>query len=465
MVGGGIAGLVAAFELAERGAQVTVVEAGDRFGGKIATTRTGDGLVVDAGPESLLSAKPAVFELCERLGLTSRLIDARRDDQRTFVWSRGRLRPLPAGLVLGSPSRAGGLLRAGLLSPAGAARMLFDLAVPPRSHGPDESIAAFFTRRLGRQAHERVVEPLLAGIHAGDATRLSLAATFPRFADMERQHGGLVRASLATRRTRRPSPGAPTANRTPFVSFAGGMGELVEALVRVLSDRGADLVAGHRVAELTPDPRGRGYRLALDPPGTLDVDAVILATPAFVTARLVRGLAPGAAEALESIPYASTATVSLAYRTAGLGQAPQGYGFVVPRAERRPLMALTLSSNKWPGRAPPGRFLVRGYVGGMGRDGVLAGDDDQLVSLVREELATLAGISATPVHAVVHRFPRGMPQYVIGHRDRVARLRAELTPWPGLGVTGAAYGGVGIPDCIADATAAATGVLATLGTT
>jgi oxygen-dependent protoporphyrinogen oxidase len=464
VVGGGIAGLAAAFDLVERGARVTLAEAEERFGGKIATTRTEDGLVVDAGPESLLSTKPAVLDLCERLGLASRLVDARREDQRTFVWSRGRLRPLPAGLVLGSPSRAGGLVRAGLVSPPGAARMLFDLAVPPRSERADESIASFFTRRLGREAHERVVEPLLAGIHAGDASRLSLAATFPRFADMEREHGGLVRASLANRRVSRSSPEPRAPNRTPFVSFAGGMGELVEALVSVLSDRGADLKAGQRVAELRPGPRGSGYRLTLEPAGALDVDGVILATPAYVTARLLQELAPVAAGMAESIPYASTATVSLAYRIADLDRVPQGYGFVVPRVERRHLIAVTMSSNKWPGRAPAAQLLVRAYVGGMGRDDVLAGDDEQLVTLVRDELRTLAGISAAPVHREVHRFPQGMPQYVVGHRDRVARLRAELAAWPGLAVTGAAYGGVGIPDCIADATATATGVLAELAT-
>lgn len=461
VVGGGIAGLTAAYELRERGVEVTLLEAGPRFGGKIATHRTDDGLVIEAGADSFLSAKPAGLALCERLGISSRVINTRPDDRRTFVWSRGRLRPLPEGLVLGSPARAGALLRSGLLSPAGAARMVLDLAVPARRDGAEESIGAFFTRRLGREAYDRVVEPLLAGIHAGDATTLSLPALFPRFADMERDHGGLVRAALAARGDG-GGAGPPAAGHSPFVSLVGGMGELIDALVAILSSTGAHLRTGTRVAAL--EPEGNRWRLGLEDGGTLESDAVILATPAFVTAGLVRALSPPAAALLEAIPHASTATVSLAYREGGTGRAPQGYGFVVPRVEGRQLIAATWSSNKWPSRVLPGHHvIVRGYVGGVGREWVLNGTDDDLVHVVRAELRVLAGLDGTPVHTEVHRYPQGMPQYTVGHLDRVARLRAELAAWPGLAVTGAAYGGVGIPDCITDATATAAAVATALG--
>jgi oxygen-dependent protoporphyrinogen oxidase len=463
VVGGGIAGLVAAYELRERGLDVTLVEAEARFGGKIATTRTDDGLVIEAGADSFLSAKPAGLALCERLGIGSRVIDTRSEDRRTFVWSRGRLRPLPEGLVLGSPARAGALLRSGLLSPAGAARMVLDLAVPPRRDGAEESIGEFFTRRLGREAYDRVVEPLLGGIHAGDPARLSLTALFPRFADMERDHGGLVRAALAARRNGGgPGPAAP--GRSPFVSLVGGMSELIEALVAMLSSGGAELLAGRQVVELAPE--GGRWRVGLGPAGSVEADAVILATPAFVTAGLVRTLSPPAAALLETIPHASTATVSLAYRAGDTGRAPQGYGFVVPRVEGRQLIAATWSSNKWSSRVFPGRHVVvRGYVGGIGREWVLNGTDDTLVHLVRSELKALAGIDGVPVHTEVHRYPQGMPQYTIGHLDRVARIRAQLTDWPGLAVTGAAYGGVGIPDCITDATTTARAIAAALDST
>ena len=459
VVGGGIAGLTAAYELRDRGLDVTLVEAEARYGGKIHTSRTVDGLVVEAGADSFLSSKPAGLALCERLGISTRVIDSKPDDRRTFVWSRGRLRPLPEGLVLGSPARAGALLRSGLLSPAGAARMALDLAVPARRDGAEETIGDFFTRRLGREAYERVVEPLLAGIHAGDATKLSLPALFPRFADMEREHGGLVRAALAARRNGSgvPAPAAGAGGHSPFVSLVGGMGELTESLVALLSASGAQLMAGTRVIGLATD--GGGWRLTIEPGEALEADAVILATPAFVTAGLVRTLSPPAAALLDAIPHASTATVSVAYPADAIRGIPQGYGFVVPRVEARQLIAATWSSNKWPSRVIPGQhIIVRGYVGGVGREWVLNGTDDDLVHIVQAELRILAGLDGDPVHTEVHRYPQGMPQYTIGHVERVARIRAELAAWPGLAVTGAAYNGVGIPDCISDATATAAAV-------
>jgi len=477
VVGGGIAGLTAALESAEAGVAVTVVEAGGRFGGKIDTSRV-DGLVVEAGADSFLSTKPAGLELCRRLGIADRLVNSNADDRRTFVWSRGRLRELPEGLVLGSPARAWSLLRSGLLSPPGAARLVADVAVPRRRAGSEdgrsgpgggeETVAAFFTRRLGREAYARVVEPLLAGIHAGDAAALSLPATFPRFVDMERDHGGLVRAGLAGRvpkLLRRKASGGPLgpvpAGRTPFVSFPTGMAELTEALVDRLRSLGADLRPGQPVAAI--GARGDGYEVRTAGGGVLAAAAVVVATPAPVTAVLLRDLCPAAAALLEEIPHASTATVSLAYRIDDVGTAPAGYGFVVPRAEGRHLLAATWGSAKWPGRAPPGRVLVRGYVGGVGREAVLEADDDGLVHLVRAELAALAGIRGTPVHREVHRYPAGMPQYTVGHLGRVERIRQALAACPGVAVTGAAYGGVGIPDCIADAQATARAVLAGLG--
>jgi oxygen-dependent protoporphyrinogen oxidase len=391
------------------------------------------------------------------------------------VWSRGRLRELPEGLVLGSPARAWSLWRAGLLSPLGAARLAADVVVPRGDTSEEETVATFFTRRLGPEAYARVVEPLLAGIHAGDAARLSLAATFPRFLDMERDHGGLVRAALAGRLSKLPKPlrgkgslpagplgpvGPVPPGRTPFVSFQTGMAELIEALEERLRSLGVDLRAGRKVASVRA-VAGR-YEVVVDDGDALAAAAVVLATPAAVTAGLVRPLCPAAAALLDEIEHASTATVSLAYRTDDVGTPPAGYGFVVPRAEGRHLLAGTWGSGKWPGRAPTGQVLVRGYVGGVGREEVLESDDDALVHLVRAELDALAGIRGSPVHSEVHRYPAGMPQYTVGHLARVERIRAALAACAGLAVTGAAYGGVGIPDCIADALATARRTLAGL---
>jgi oxygen-dependent protoporphyrinogen oxidase len=473
VVGGGISGLSAALELAEAGLSVTVVEAADRFGGKIATNRV-DGLVVEGGADSFLSTKPAGLALVERLGISDRLVNSKAEDRRTFVWSRGQLRELPEGLVIGSPARAWSLLRSGLLSPAGAARLVGDVAIRRRSSGddgqagppaPEETVAEFFTRRLGPEAYARVVEPLLAGIHAGDATKLSLPATFPRFVDMERDHGGLVRAAIGARLPRSGGKGTPVGSvpvgRTPFVSFQTGMGELIEALEARLRSRGVELRLGQAAATIRAVDRG--YEVVLEGGGALPAVAVILATPAPVTAILVRSVCPLAATTLEEIEHASTATVSLAYRTEDVGTPPAGYGFVVPRDEGRHLLAGTWGSGKWPGRAPAGQVLVRGYVGGVGREAVLETDDEGLIHLVRAELGALAGIRGTPVHTEVHRYPAGMPQYTVGHLGRVGRIRAALAACPGLAVTGAAYNGVGIPDCITDALTTARAVVATVG--
>lgn len=503
VVGGGIAGLTAALELAENGAAVTLVESSAGLGGKIATSRV-DGLIVEGGADSFLSSKPAGLALAERLGITDRVVNSQPDDRRTFVWSQGRLRELPEGLVLGSPARAWSLLRSGLLSPPGAARLVGDVVVRRRRSDEDgragdaaeETVAEFFTRRLGPEAYARVVEPLLGGIHAGDATRLSLPATFPRFLDMERRHGGLVRATLAGRLPKlpkmpnplrrkasgRPAPhsgvrlpeysgkgtpirgsgtiGPVPAGRTPFVSFRTGMVDLIDALAGRLGALGVDVRTRAAVSAIRAVDGG--YEIVLDEGAALPAAAVVLATPAFVTARLVRSVCPPAATLLEEVEYASTATVSLAYEADDLGTPPTGYGFVVPRAEGRHLLAGTWGSNKWPGRAPAGQVLLRGYVGGVGRESVLEADDDGLVHLVRAELGALAGIRGTPVHAEVHRYLSGMPQYTVGHLARVERIRTALTACPGLSVTGAAYNGVGIPDCIADALTTARALLASL---
>jgi oxygen-dependent protoporphyrinogen oxidase len=343
--------------------------------------------------------------------------------------------------------------------------MALEIAVPARRPDPsssyDESVASFFTRRLGRQAYERVVEPLLAGIHAGDAHQLSLPATFPRFADQEREHGGLLRATFANR-PRKGAPAAPQPARTAFVSFRNGMATLPETLAGELTRAGARLLLGQRVDSIRRRPAG-GYDLGLvegaEPPAA---DAVVLATPAYVSAPLLADLCPAAALELGQIAHASTATVSLAYERAAGRRAPEGYGFVVPRAESRDIIAATWNSQKWPGRAPAGQLLLRGYVGGVGREPVLDGDDGALIDLVRRELAALGGITGEPVHTEVHRFPLGMPQYTLGHRGRVERARAALAVEGSLAVAGAAYGGVGIPDCIADATATVVSLLSRL---
>jgi len=459
IVGGGIAGLATAFALQEQAAtaefpvSTTVIEAGAGWGGKIATRRTGD-LVIERGPDSFLSQKPWALELCAKLGLTDRLINTNRLPQGACVYSRGRLRELPEGLVLFVPSKLGPFLRSGLLSWPGILRMGLDLVLPQERNKADESVASFFRRRFGAEAFERLIEPLMAGIYAGDAEQMSLRATFPRFLELERKHGSIIRGMLAGRggSAGPPRPAGPP--RSMFVTLQHGLSELVEALAARIEKQGAGLVTGRTVASMrAPSVRSKvwTYDLVMEDGGVVTADAVVLAIPAYVAARLLRPHSRPAAEKLEAIPYASTATVSLGFNRADLGPAVRGFGFIVPRVEGRDLVAATWTSLKWPHRASPSRSLLRCYVGGVGREAVLAEDDARLVERVRQDLREIAQVTAEPDVVEVARWDRGMPQYTVGHPSRLEAIQVALNPYHGLYLTGSAYRGVGIPDCIKDA--------------
>jgi oxygen-dependent protoporphyrinogen oxidase len=472
IVGGGIAGLAAAFAVQEQAAReglpiaCTVFEAGSTWGGKILTHRVED-FIIEAGPDSFLSQKPWALELIATLGLSDRLINTNEFDKKTFIYSRGQLRELPEGLVMGVPTRLEPLLRGGLISRVGMARMAMDYVLPRRRSQSDESLASFFSRRLGREAFERLVEPLMGGIYAGDAEQMSLRATFPRFLEIEQQYGSLIRGMLAGRKRAAASPsgkssfpGGPV--HTMFVTLKGGLGELVETLLTRLRQGGVEMVSSRRINAI----RVRSSRLASwtydllsEDAAPVSADAVVLATPAFVSADLVRALSPLAAGLLQQIPYASTATVSMAYRTDTLTQPPQGFGFVVPRVEGRDLIAATWSSSKWPHRAPPSHALIRSYVGGTGRERILEADDADLIRRVRQELQQMTGLVGEPTYTGVTRWPAGMPQYTVGHLDRLATIQECLDRYAGLFLVGAAYRGIGIPDCIRDGTEAAAQVI------
>ncbi len=459
IVGGGITGLTTAFSLQERATEAslplvcTLIESDRHWGGKILTQRVGD-LIIEAGPDSFLSQKPWALELCGKLGLADQVINTNVTDKKAFVFSRGRLRELPEGMVVIVPSKLGPFMKSGLVSFPGLARMGVDLVLPAKRGDEDESLASFFTRRLGREAFERLVEPLMAGIYAGDATQMSVRATFPRFVEIERQHGSLIRGMLAARRPGGPQqPGAPA--RTMFVTLDGGLSELVDTLIGRIKSQGTTLLQGEQATGLRPRgqaPAGQGYEVTLQSGATLPADAVVFATPAYVTADLIRSVSPAAAEPLSRIPYASTATISLAYDADAVGPAVRGYGFVVPRVEQRHLLAATWTSRKWAHRAPSSRVLVRCYLGGVGREALLQRDDPSLVTLVRDELAQLAGIKVAPTYTAVYRWWRGMPQYHVGHEAQLRLIDAALADRRGLFVAGAAYRGIGIPDCVRDGT-------------
>ena len=449
VVGGGISGLSAALELQDRGLEVTLIEASERFGGLIHTERIDD-LVIDAGPDSFLSSKPGGLKFVERLGLSERLVNTRSDGGGTYILHNGELKPLPEGITLLVPTQIEQIANSPLLDRAGKLRLLADYLIPARRRTEDESVASFMTRRVGRQAFENLAEPLLSGIYAGDARQLSILSTFPRLRDVERRRGGLIRGALAQRAAAK-SPASGT-EHTPFVSLTGGLAELIEGTVDALS--AAILRTGVAVTALEP-VADSGYRVRLADNSMLDADGVILATPAPVTADLMHSFATQIASELRQIPYVSSATVSMEFRKEDIAGKQLGRGFVVPRVEGRALTAVTWSSNKFAGRTPPGMALLRGFVGRAGQEEHAFLSDDDVIDLVRSDLADICGITADPVFVRVYRWHDAMPQYVVGHRARLDRIDDMLARHPSLALTGNAYLAVGIPDCITNSMAEA----------
>ncbi len=461
IVGGGISGLATAYSLLDESAKsgmpirCTILDSGSLWGGKIVTHRVGE-IVTEAGPDSFLSQKQAGLDLCLKLGLADQLINTNATSKKACVLRKGRLHDLPEGLLSFVPKQFGSFLQSGLLSWTGLARMGLECAVPPGPSTDDESLADFLRRRFGTQAFERVLEPLMAGIYAGDAEQMSLRATFPRFFELEQQYGSVVRGMMAAKKAA-SSVSSDAPKRTMFVSLKNGLADLVTALTQRLTQQGVELHLGAQAESLRVRSHEIGrwmYDLILQDGSALSAEAIVLATPAYVSAELLRPLTPIAGGLLDMIPYASTATIGMTFPRAA-ASAIEGFGFIVPRTEQRDLIAATWTSLKWPHRAPADQLLARCYVGGVGREDILRLDDDALTIKVRTELAAVCGIHAEPSYTEVNRWWKAMPQYTIGHLDRLAQLDAAVSRYPGLVLTGAGYRGVGIPDCIRDGVVAA----------
>ena len=461
VVGGGISGLAAAHRLIELSVgwpvplELVLFESRDRLGGIIATERAG-GCIIEAGPDAFLTEKPWGVALCERLGLADRLIPTRESPRRTFVLHRGRLEPLPDGFALLGPSRLGPVLRSPLLSWRGRLRLAMDLVLPRGRVDGDESVGAFVARRFGREVLDRVVQPLVSAVYTADPRAISLSATMPRFREMERRHRSIAWA-LARSATRRRDAEGSGPRWSLFVTLAGGMQDLVESLARRLPASAVRLRQG--VTAVVPSDGPRRWRVDLAGGGTMAADGVIVATPAPQTARLVAALDPDLGRLCEAIPYASSATVTLAYRRADIGHPLDGFGFVVPRSAGRAILAGTFSSVKFPDRAPEGQALLRAFLGGALQQGLLDRDDDALAAAAEQDLADVLDIRARPILIRVHRHPAAMPQYLIGHQERVSAITAQASRHAGLALAGAAYWGVGIPDCIRSGEEAAERVL------
>ncbi len=467
VVGGGIAGLAAAHRLVELdrekslGLEIILLEAAPRLGGSIATERVG-GFLVEAGPDSFITEKPWALRLCERLGIASRLISTQAAYQKVYVVHRGALKPLPEGFFLLAPTRLWPFLRTPLFSWSGKLRMACELFVPRGGADSDESLANFVRRRFGAEALERVAQPLVGGIYAADPEKLSLAATMPRFLELERRKRSIIRAmwSEQWRRSRNRQSGSG-ARWSLFVTFSGGMQEFVDALASRLPEATARV--GTPVTGLEQNATGKTWMLRTASGERFEAAAVILAAPAYRSAEIVAPLAADLAQDLKAIPYASTATVSLAYREEDFPRAPDSFGFVVPSAEARKLAACTFSSMKYAGRAPGGHLLLRAFVGGALQPSLFEDDDATMEGNVRDELAGLLGVKAEPLFSRIRRHPRSMPQYEVGHGERIRRIEGRLSGLSGLALAGSAYHGVGIADCVHSGEAAAESVLERLG--
>jgi oxygen-dependent protoporphyrinogen oxidase len=467
IVGGGISGLAAAFFLRDRGVAVTVLEGSPRLGGKLAVSEFA-GIGVDEGAEALLARRPEGTDLIGAVGLAGQLVPP--GTTAASVWSRGRLRPLPKRQVMGVPADLDELAGSGILSPPGLARARDDLRLPATARDGDVAVAGYVGARFGRELVDRLVDPLLGGVYAGRSQELSFEATLGGLAQAARRHRSLAEAAASLLPAPASPPGPPV-----FTTLAGGLGTLPAA---VAAASGATVRTGAMTRELARTAQGTGGRgegpgggweLTVGPtraPQRLAADAVILAVPARPAGRLLAGLpeAAPAAAALAEIDYASMAIVTLAYPRGAFGRRPEGSGYLVPAVDGHPVKAVTFSTVKWPHlrSAGPGLEIVRCSVGRVGEEALLQRDDAELAGLAAADLAAATGVRGAPAAVRVSRWGGALPQYAVGHLERVARIRAGVAALPGLAVCGAAYDGIGIPACIASARLAADRVLAYL---
>jgi protoporphyrinogen/coproporphyrinogen III oxidase len=454
IIGGGITGLAAAHRLSELNSgapefDVTVLEASSRLGGTIRSEHR-DEFLLEHGPDSFISEKPEALELVKRLGIESQLIETNREHRRSFIVRNGRLRPVPEGFQLLGPSRLWPFVTSDIFSWTGKARMALDLLLPRgnTNQNIDESLAQFVRRRFGREALERMAQPMVAGIYTADPERLSLRATMPRFLEMERTDRSIILGMLRRGGTQNKDEtnGTSGARYSLFLSFDRGMQTLVDELSLRLPRSSVQLNA--KVTSLRLDRHSGGWIVNTESGVSIRTDAVCIALPTYAAAQLLQETDVKLSEELKSISYASTATVNLAYHRGDIPNSLDGFGFVVPFIEKPTLIACTFSSIKFPGRAPNGFVLLRAFVGGALQPDMFALDEVQMLQRVQADLRKLLGIEKAPLFSEVNRWPRSMPQYEIGHLDRVQRIDNHLIQFPTLKLAGNAYRGAGIPDCI-----------------
>ncbi len=447
IIGGGITGLSTAYFLREAikkeelPLDLCLIESSQRLGGKI-TSEQVDGFVIEGGPDSFITQKKWGMALIQQLGLADRLVQTHPVEKSVFILSKGRLVPMPQGFNLMVPGKLLPFALSPLISFAGKARMGMELFIPKRASTEDESIASFVRRRLGEEAVQLFAEPILGGIFAGDAEKLSMKATFPQFAQLEQAHGSLIKGMLK-RQAEASTKGGPPPQWSLFVTLEEGLSSIISELRKRLDQ--VEIKIGTPVKSVLP--LESGYEVLTDNE-RITADALVITTPTYKAADWIQKWDNLLSKSLQEMTYVSTATVSLGFHKKEVPHPLNGFGFVIPRREGSSMMASTWSSTKFPGRAPENHVLIRVFLGGAYHQDILKQDDAALISIVKKELHTILGIKGNPVIARVFRWDRANPQYHVGHLDWVSKIEQQVQQHPGLFLAGAAYRGVGIPDCI-----------------
>lgn len=457
VLGGGITGLAAAHRLkeVEPSLDVTLFESSNRLGGVLQTVCK-DGYLVESAADNFITTVPWAIDLCRRIGFDDQLVPTNSGYRHAFVVRRGKLHHLPDGFVVMAPSKAWPILTTPILSSLGKLRMACEYLVPRRKQTDDESLAAFIRRRFGRETYERLVQPLVGGIYTGDPEKLSLRSTMPRFAEMEQQYGSLIRAMYKQPKRNEQGSGA---RYSMFVAPRDGMSSLVAAIAAKLPAE--SIHCGTPITDMQRSERGWTLSLLNSPDRTADFDAVIVTTPAEITARLFTKFDEKLAAELDGIHHARCSIVSLGYPREQISHPLDGFGVVVPAIERRRILSASFSSIKYPGRAPDASVLIRVFIGGDCQPELAIRSDEELLQIARDELGQLLGVRGEPALQCVSRRAAKMPQYFVGHAEKVSRMRNLLARHPGLHLAGNALDGVGIPNCIHSGEQAAEQLLST----
>ena len=460
VIGGGITGLAAAHRLVEKSqtanqsVEIVLLEASGRVGGVFGTEQIGN-YTIETGADSFITNKPGGIELAKRLGMEDRLISPNKEFQRSLILHRGETVVTPVGFNLLAPSQVWPMLKTPLLSPLGKARMAAEYFVPRKQNEEDESLASFVRRRFGQEMLDRIVQPMVGGIYTSDPESLSLKATLPRFVEMERKYGSLIKGLRKKSKKEKQSKQASGARYGLFATPEAGMSDLLNTLLAAIQDR-VQVRLNTKVTSLSNNENG--YSLDFEGGETIEASAVVLALPTYRSAELLSSISQELSDTLKQIEYASSAILVSGHSLANIEHPLNAFGLVIPHIENRKILAVSFLSRKFPQRAPEGKAILRTFIGGAMQPEEIEKSDEQVIETALSELKAILGVSGTPEFTRLVRYNRAMPQFSVGHLERLATIRELASQFPKIGLAGNGYEGVGIPDCITSGEVAANSV-------